>query len=259
MKDTLVPNPQRHLPDNYHSRTGHSLPTNSSEVFKQLQNINIYARENEMVLNFNKTKLMTFNACQTLDFMPEFVIDGHEIQHVEEIKLLGIIIRSDMKWHSNTKNMVTRGFQRLWMLRRLKALGATEEDLLDVYVKQVRSILEYAAPAWHSAITEGESIDIERVQRTAFHIILGSGYKSYRAALVQLDMKSLSERRVELCKKFAVKSSKHPKHSKWFSKNDRISITRQTSSKFKPVWYRTKRFEDSPLTYLTRLLNATYT
>ena len=32
----------------------------------------------------------------------------------------------------------------MWVLRRLKALGATESELLDVYDKQVRFVLEFA-------------------------------------------------------------------------------------------------------------------
>ena len=32
-------------------------------------------------------------------------------------------------------------------------LGASRMDLLDVYMKQVRSILELAVPAWHPGIT----------------------------------------------------------------------------------------------------------
>ena len=51
-----------------------------------------------MKLNFKKTKLITFNPCRTKDFMPEISLDGNEIEVVDEIRLLGIILRSDMKW-----------------------------------------------------------------------------------------------------------------------------------------------------------------
>ena len=70
-----------------------------------------------------------------------------------------------MKWYSNTENMVSKANKKLWMLRRLKYLGAEVEDLVDVYVKQIRSILELAVPAWHGGISQVERQDIERVQR----------------------------------------------------------------------------------------------
>ena len=48
MTDQLEPAPDRQLPDNYHSRTGHFLPPQNSEVFKQLQKTQSYAEENEI-------------------------------------------------------------------------------------------------------------------------------------------------------------------------------------------------------------------
>ena len=52
-----------------------------------------------------------------------------------------LAMRSDMEWSSNTEYivMMMRAFNKIWMLRRLKALGASQFDLLDVYTKQVRS------------------------------------------------------------------------------------------------------------------------
>jgi hypothetical protein len=51
------------------------------------------------------------------------------------------------------------------MLRRLKGLGASTNELLDVYQKQVRSVLVMAVPVWQPALTKQESRQIERVQR----------------------------------------------------------------------------------------------
>ena len=115
--------------------------------------------------------------------MPELEIEGNQIELTEEMKILGIVVRADMKWSSNTKHIVEKGYTRLWMLRRLKNHGAGLEDLNDVYIKQVRSVLELAVPAWHPGLTLSDSLDIERVQKAALHIILGKSYKSYSSAL----------------------------------------------------------------------------
>ena len=61
------------------------------------------------------------------------------------------------------------------MIRRLKKLGANKEELMDVYFKQVRSILEVAVPVWQPGLTQQELKQIERVQKCALHIILGRG------------------------------------------------------------------------------------
>ena len=78
-----------------------------------------------------------------------------------------------MKWNAHIEDMVTRANKKLWILRRLSFLGASQTDLLDIYTKQIRSILEYAVPAWHGSTSQADKCDIERVQISACHIILG--------------------------------------------------------------------------------------
>ena len=186
----------RPMPDMFHARTGHVLPLETSLVHKQLVKTEKYARDNFMQINYKKTKVMVFNPCTSIDFMPELNLGTHELEVVEEMRLLGLIIRSDMKWTSNSENMVKKANSRLWILRRLSNLGAKESDLVDVYIKQVRSVLELAVPAWHGGITLAEQIDIERVQKCALHIILGEKYESYRSTLKALDLQCYSQEEI---------------------------------------------------------------
>ena len=198
---------------------------------------------------------MLFNTGKNMDFMPEFEIEDKEIEVVEEMRILGIMVRSDLKWISNTEHILEKAYSRLWMIRRLKTLGADSTKLLDVFIKQVRSVLELAVPAWHPGLTVNETVDIERVQRAALHIILGMNYSTYKDALKQLNLETLESRRILLCEKFTKKAIKDPKHKNWFRLNTRETKTRQPQPKFCPVVARTKRFENSPLAYLTSLLN----
>ena len=98
---------------------------------------------------------------------------GDHIDVVEKFKLLGVVIRSDLKWYDNTNYICQTGYARLWMLRRLKGLGADVLEMVDVYEKQVRSVMEMAVPVWPPALTKQESTQIEMVQRCAFYIIMG--------------------------------------------------------------------------------------
>ena len=169
------------------------------------------------------------------------------------IIIWGLTIRSDMKWSSNTDHIVVKAYNSLGILRRFKTLGATREDLLDVFVKQVRSVMELAVPTWHSGFTIEEASDIERVQRAALHIILSEEYKTYKEALKLVNLDSLESRRVNLCKKFSSKAAKNLKHSNWFVLNQKTSITRQDQPMYCPVVCKTRRFEKSPLSYLTSM------
>ena len=208
-----------------------------------------------MMVNFKKTKMMLFNPGTVRDFQPKFSLKKNEIDLVEETKLLGVVIRSDLSWSANTEYIVSRATKKLWFLRRLRVLEANEEDLIDVYMKQIRSILEFAVHVWHSSLTGEDRADIERVQKCALQIILGSNYLSYTPALKDLGLETLFRRRQKLCLTFAKKSYKNPKFNKWFKLNLRITVTRQPGSKLVSVYSRTKRFEESPISYITELLN----
>ena len=126
-----------------------------------------------------------------------------EIETVEEIKLLGLMVRNDLSWKANTDAMTKKAYSRLWILKRLKAQGAKLEDLTDIYIKQVRSILEFGAPVWNVGLTKDEVMNIERVQKSFLYIALGNGYLNYEAT----GLETLSSRRNTLCRKFAVKTA----------------------------------------------------
>ena len=204
-----------------------------------------------------------FNTGRKIDAVPQLTLPGmggKYLEVVESFKLLGVKIRSDLKWSENTDYICQRGYGRLWMLRRLKVLGANESELIDVYEKQVRSLLELAVPVWQPSLTLQESIQIERVQKTAFNIILGSKYESYENALNKLGQVRLSSRRQKLCHKFAKKCRNNPKYSNWFCpmiigpSKTRLGMKRK-DNQLKTVPTRTSRFENSPLPYMTRILN----
>ena len=69
-----------------------------------------------MKINYKKTKTMLFNPCTSLGFMPNLDLGGHELELVEEMKLLGLVITSDMKWAANKDYIVKRGYKKLWRM-----------------------------------------------------------------------------------------------------------------------------------------------
>ena len=67
--------------------------------------------------------------------MSDVKLDSLQLEVVEEIKLLGINLRSDLKWNSNTQMIVKKANKRLWIVRRLKKMGASDQNLVDMYIK----------------------------------------------------------------------------------------------------------------------------
>ena len=167
LKKKLIVNPDPHPPRplQYHQRTGHVLPADQSAVQTLLVDLKGYADRHEMKLNEEKTKVILFNRSRKYDFLPECSFgDGQQLQVVDEIKLLGVTMRSDLSWSSHCTQICQKGFSRLWMLRRLKPLGANTSELLEIYETQVRSVLEFAVAAWNSGLTQQLIYQVERVQ-----------------------------------------------------------------------------------------------
>ena len=198
-----------------------------------------------MKVNTDKSKVMLFNTSRIFDFKPSLSLD----------QLLGVFIQSNMKWNLNTDYICAKAFERVWMIRRLKLLGASDDELTDVYVKQVRCILEMAVAVWSAGLTVSQGSQIERVQKTVCAVILGDRHTDYKQSLNILNLKPLRSRRQELCAKFSNKCHKSEKYQSWYSENNSTVNTRSDKSGVLPVPTRTRRYEKSPLPYLTSLVN----
>ena len=95
---------------------------------------------------------------------------------------------------------------------------------------------------------------------------MGEEYTDYDRAVKSLASETLSDRRTKLCLSFAKKAEKHEKFSKWFVPSEvttgPVPNTRSdkssNSTKYRPVPTRTDRFKDSPIPYMTEVLNNFY-
>ena len=124
LKECLVinPDPKPEAPFSYHDRTNHILPSEKYSLQSDLNDLSNYALVNGMVINTNKCKVMMLNTSKKYAGMPKLSLPGmgqDNLEVVESFKLLGVIIKSDLKWDENTNQICKKGFMRLWILRRL--------------------------------------------------------------------------------------------------------------------------------------------
>ena len=201
---------------------------------------------------------MVFNRGINTDVEPFLVTpEGKNIQYVTKTKLLGVIINEKLSTWDNTRYIEQKAFKRIWILKRLKALGCSIPELVTVYIRLVRSVCEYALPYWGTMISKQESVRIERIQRTAVHVILGDIFKSYMKALEICNLERLYDRRAGLIRNFAIKTCANPKFKSWFAKNTNPERElRRTLQTWKEPFTRTEKFHKSPIPHLTRILNG---
>ena len=97
-----------------------------------------------------------------------------------------------MKWNTHTQKSVKKGKQKLWYLRRLSKLKASNSTLLDIYQKVIRSTLEQGVPIFSGGLSKTNSDDFESVQKSAFKVILRGEYHDYDNALDYLEQSTLN-------------------------------------------------------------------
>ena len=116
---------------------------------------------------------MLCNSRSKWDFVPELTVNDEEnIEIVEQMKIVGYIIRSDMNTSSNTAYITSKAYKRMWFLRRVKALVASTPQLLDCFQKTIFfSVLLFGAPAWFCQTTQNEKKDLDRVVKVGLKVI----------------------------------------------------------------------------------------
>ena len=184
--------------------------------------------------------------------------DGSILETMSETTLLGVIVSNDLKWTKNTSFICLKARRKLWILRRLLQLNLTRFEMFDVYKKEVRSILEFAVPVWHSSITRKQSSERESVQKLSFKIILGPAYLLYRGACEIFHTQTLEQRRLELCKRFVMKNLKSKDHCLFTKRsNDNLPNLRQRKrSVVEEYKCNTVTFQRSSLPFLSKLANS---
>ena len=111
------------------------------------------------------------------DFIPELNIKGEDrIEILDEFKVVSFILRNGMKTYSNTFYIMGKAYKQMWLFRRLKALGATNAELIDTLEKQKLSLLWLGAPSCYCLLTQTEKTNIERVGKVGMKIIFGEHY-----------------------------------------------------------------------------------
>jgi hypothetical protein len=142
------------------------------------------------------------------------------------------------------------------LLRKISPFGVNWEEMKNIYILYIISLLEQSCTVWHSSLTDENSQDLERVQKSALKIILQENYKSYELALEALDLESLKDRRENLCLQFAKKCLGHEEMRSMFQTNNKIhQMETRFAENYEVNHANTERLKNSPVIYMQRLLN----
>ena len=114
LKDKLRPDTRTAIigPATFHNRTGQILPEDENIMQSELDFFNEYCRTKKMSINQDKSECMLFNKARKYDFQPELYLSpGNQLEQVEEMKLVGYKLCSDLRTISNTRYIVKRAWK----------------------------------------------------------------------------------------------------------------------------------------------------
>ena len=187
--------------------------------------------------------------------MPQLSLEeGTYLEVIYQMKLVGLVINTELTWNDHVAYTVSRVNKVLWQLSRFKQLGATEENLITFYILKIRSILMFAAVVFHSSLTSELSQKLELQQKRSLAVILGTKYRNYSHALNVTSLPRLDTLRKEACLKWALQAQRNPQHSELFPLNMSEANTRWRK-KYLEYNCKTTQFLKSAVPYMTRVLN----
>ncbi len=165
-------------------------------------------------------------------------IDKTPVERVNSFKFLCIHITEDLTWSAHTDAVLKKAHQRLFFLRWLRKFGTSSSILRSFNTCTVESILTGCITAWFGNRTAGNRKALQRVMRTARHIVGG-------------ELPSLQDIYTGRCVRKAqriIKDSSHPLHS--------LLSLLPSGRCLRSIRSRTSRLRDSFFPQAIRLMNS---
>ncbi len=162
-----------------------------------------WCQENHLSLNIDKTKELVMDFRRQSRVHTPISIDKTPVERVNSFKFLGVHITEDLTRSAHTDAVLKKAHQRLFFLRWLRNFGMSPSLLRYFYSCTVESILTGCITAWLGNSTAGNRKALQRVVRTARHIV-GDELPS---------LQDIYTRRCIRKARRIIKDSSHPSHS----------------------------------------------
>ena len=104
--------------------------------------------------------------------MDPIVVNGKNLEVVQCIKLLGLTINSKLTWNDHIDDVVKKINARLYLLSQLKRAKVKPKDLARFYTSCIRSVADYATPAFYYPLPQYLRNDLTRLEKRAMAMIM---------------------------------------------------------------------------------------
>jgi ribonucleases P/MRP protein subunit RPP40 len=142
----------------------------ADELQSDIDSIDIWCANNGMTMNEKKCKVMEITKSRTARHY-FYTLGGVPLEYVDQHRLLGVHISSDLKFNAHTDIVRAKAAQNLGFISR-NLHGCSSRVKRIAYLSLVKPTMTFGLPAWNPT-TEGNKQKLERVQKRAQHFIYG--------------------------------------------------------------------------------------
>ena len=146
------------------------------------------------------------------------------------------------------------------MLVKCHSFGASQTEMVTLWISFCRSVLEQSCAVWDSSLTVENVLDLERVQKSFCRLVLNNKYESYETSLDKLNLQKLSERRKILTLKFANNALKNNTMKDIFVENKKLhDMETRNMNKWDQKFAKTERMKKCGISTMISMLNSQVT
>ena len=128
--------------------------------------------DNFLELNALKTKEMCIDFRRgAKDDVVVSVIHDEPVEIVESFKYLGTTFDNQLKWDLNTEQIVKRGQQRMYLLRKLNSFSVSPLILSRFYQSFIESLLAFSFTCWFRSLSVHDRNSLNSIVNTCSKII----------------------------------------------------------------------------------------
>lgn len=217
------------------------LTTDEADYRAAVADMVQWCQENFLLLNVSKTKELIVDFRRSPPPLEPLLINGEQVEVVQQYKYLGTILDSKLDWTENTTLLVKKGNQRLHFLRKLRSFGVQSSILMMFYQATVESIITYNSGCCFGNLKVADASRLRKIVKSA-NSVIGSEVT---------DLQTHHDRKVLKRIRSILEDPMHPLHQDLVP----LKPTREASNRLRSVRTRTHRLHQSFLPTAVRLYN----
>lgn len=203
-----------------------------------------------MKVNCKKTQLLMVSAPNGFKNESYIRIGQEQIKSEDRMKLLGFVFGPEPNVRLHVEEIKSKFRARFWSLIHLRKSGFKGVELLKLFNVFVRPTIEYCSVVYHSLLTEGQSNELERMQKQAVKLAFG-WEKSYQMLCAENQIETLRERRENYVNNFIKKTVASEWFGPlWYPLRDPTTHNLRDRRPFYETKARSTRYFNSPLAFL---------